>query len=155
MTAGLDNIWGQGSSSWMDTPTGQGGYDYYDPWSSYGGDQYGFTNPYGDNPFWDSAVGEQYLNSNPNAAWGVYAYPMLEGGGNSAFDEWMMQQRTKAYSGYEAALASNPNLGYLSEYLPSLGSGEDWQRRFQMLSPQDRGEQYGATSAQARTIPRL
>lgn len=143
------------TTGWLSAPTGQGSYDYYDPWSSYGGEQYGYTNPYGSNPWWDSQVGNSMINQNPRAAWGAYAYPMMNGSGSSAFDEWLQGQYQKAHAGFEAAQLTNPNMNFLKDYLPRFGGYEDWQRRFNSLSPQERGESYAATSQQARVIPRL
>lgn len=108
----------QGGSPW-----------YYDPSNSYGGDRDWATTP---------AIGGPggYLENNPSAAYTRFVSPWASG--EDAFSRFVRSQFGNVSQGYEAAFASNPDLGFQS-YLSSLGPGH-FQQRWRQMNPQQRGE---------------
>lgn len=124
-------------------PTGSSTYNYYNPNSYYGGTQ----KP---GEFGNSEVGKYYLENNKEAAFTRYladnGYRDFTGRG-----EFARQQYGKMTTGYEAALATNPNLsfrGYLDQTGHQLGE------QFQRLTPEQRGEKPSVYAPRARYIPR-
>lgn len=140
-------------SGWNITPSGPGGYDYYDPNSTYGQTKYG--NQYAQNAFTNTGAGYWYMNQNDDAAWTRYAAPFMSGSGEGNFDRWLQSQKGRVYDAFQAALATNPNLNFYGEFLPGLGGYDEWMQRYQALSPEQRGENAARYAGSARWIPRL
>lgn len=92
-----------------------------------------------------------YLENNPEAIWTRYMGQMGIGlNDTSPFAQYMRQQYQNAYSGFQAGIADDPSLTF-QQYLQDIGT-PDYQRQFQNLSPQQRGENWARYAGPARWI---
>lgn len=116
---------------------------FYNPYSDYGG---GTQWQPGD--FANSAVGGLYFDENPEAAWTRYT-------ASRGFDAMTNQGQfarslfPQVYEGYQAALATNPNLR-ITDYVQSI----DPFSLFDQQSASARGEQPSRFAPRTRTIAR-
>ena len=120
---------------------------YYNPYSTYGGDAYGYTTP---GAFSSSPLGNQYLEDNHDAAftralanWG-YAPNTNQG-------EWGRNQFGRIDDAYKAALGTNPFLTF-QNYLSGVNG--NLQNQWAGMTYQQRGENPGQFGIRSRTIPR-
>ncbi len=101
------------------------GNSYYNPQSLYGGAENYSTAPIVGGP-------GGYLAENPQAAYLRFIAPFASG--NGAFDNFVRQQYSRAYGGFQAAAATNPDLGFgrgQNDYLHGLGPNffqDQWSR---------------------------
>lgn len=116
--------WGQGYAG-----TGYGGY--YDPSQNYGRGTSAVTTPLVSGP-------SGYLAENPQAAYARYTAPFAMG--EDPFSRFVRNQYGQAYQGFQAALATNPNLSFYGQYLPGLGGEQYFRNRFLSQAPMARGE---------------
>jgi hypothetical protein len=114
---------------------------FFDPNS-----QYGYSGRPGDVA--NSPIGDIFLEDNPDAAWMRY----LAGQGidpQSAEGQWARTQLGNVKTGWNAALATNPQLRQ-ADYLKSLNI----HGMFSNMSAGQRGENPGMFAPRARTISR-
>lgn len=106
---------------------------FFDPSSLYGGQYNWGTTPVVGGP-------GGYLAENPQAAYTRFT-STFGGQNNDPYSRWLQQQFSQAYQGYQAALATNPNLGFgrgENDYLQGLGANF-FQNRWNRMAPQQRG----------------
>lgn len=127
-------------------PSGSNTYNYYNPSEDYGAGQHG----YGLGDWANTQIGNQYLEGNPEAAFTRY---LADNGYRdfTAMGEFARNQYGRVRAGYEAALATNPNL-FFTDYLQQHGSG--LVNQFRRLTPEQRGETPNQFAPRARYIPR-
>lgn len=116
-------------------------YGLYNPTSNYGASQ-NYSN---------SPLSGILLEQNPNVAIYKYGVDQGIGGGDSSFEKWFRSQYPQIQLAYGAATANNPYMRQ-KDFLPTTGGNEDWQRRFQAMSPQQRGENPNTYAPSVRTI---
>lgn len=120
------------------------GNSYYDPNSLYGGNQDYSTAPIVGGP-------GGYLGENPQAAYLRFIAPFASG--NDAFSNYVRQQYSRAYGGFQAAAATNPDLGFgrgSNDYLKGLGP-DFFRDQFSRYTGEQRGistPRYGAGRVQ-------
>lgn len=85
-----------------------------------------------------SSIGDEWLNTNPNAAW-QFVFGDLLRGGNQNFNKWLRGQQGDMYQEYQAEVARDPNLRALDFYRSKSPWGE-----FLKLDPKSRGVDLGA-----------
>jgi hypothetical protein len=124
-------------------PYGQSGM-FYDPSNLYGGSQdlsssFVVGGPGG------------YLANSPQAAYLRFIAPFA--GGNDAFGNFVRSQYSRAYGGFQAAAATNPDLGFgrgQNDYLRGLGP-DFFRNLYGNASAEQRGintPRYGAGRVQ-------
>lgn len=108
---------------------------YFDPNFLYGGSQDYATAPVVGGP-------GGYLSGTPQAAYLRFVAPFASG--NDPFSNYVRSQYSRAYGGYQAAAATNPNLGF--------GYGPANQDYLQMLNPQFFQNQFSRLGASDRGL---
>lgn len=122
-------------------PTG-----YFDPFSLYGSPFDYSTAPIVGGP-------GGYLANTPQAAWTRALGTWGLGQGNDPFSSWVRNQYGRSYGGFQAAAATNPNLGFgygTQDYLKMLGP-DFFRNQWRGLSAEQRGlnqPRYGAGRVQ-------
>lgn len=107
---------------------------YYQPGSLYGAQQSMFNTPI-------VSGNAGYFAEQPQAAYTRFTSPFAAG--EDPFSRFVRNQYGNAYQGFQAALGTNPNLNFMTQYLPGLGGEQYFRNRFQSQAPQLRGEQPG------------
>ena len=126
--------------------SGSNTYNYYNPNHDYGAGEAG----YGLGEFANTTLGRNYLESNPEAAFTRY----LADNGYRDFTglgEFARNQYGRVRAGYEAALATNPDL-FFTDYLREHGAG--LRNQYLRLTPEQRGEQPNQFAQRARYMAR-
>lgn len=117
---------------------------YYQP-----GNLYGSPVDYSTAPIVGGPGG--YLSGNPQAAYLRFIAPFASG--NDPFSAFVRNQYSRAYGGYQSAVATNPNLGFgygQQDYLKML-SPDFFRNQWNQLAPEQRGlnlPRYGAGRVQ-------
>ena len=118
---------------------------YYDSSNSY-------QTPAGQS-FQNSPWTKAYFDQQPDALWTRFGAENGVGQGDSAFETYFRQQRTRAKEGYEAALGTNPLLRFQNYVEDNLSMG-GLQRGFEGLSAGQRGERQEAFAPNSRFVMR-
>lgn len=129
---------------WGGTPQTGNTYNYYDPSSSYGGTRYG------QGEFAQTPIGKNYLEADQEASFTRWladnGYRDFTGEG-----EFARQQFGRMRTGYDAAVATNPELSF-QNYLGQTGG--QLANQYTRLTPDQRGEKPSMYAPRARYIPR-
>lgn len=117
-------------------------FNYYNPGSIYGSDQYTDPRMFGQTP-----LGDIYLEANRDAAYSQFG--ALQGfRDNTALGDYFRAQQSKIGKGYEAAMGNNPNLKFRDYLNNDLAARirDDFAR----LTPDQRGESFSRWAPRAR-----
>ncbi|MCC6191371.1 MAG: hypothetical protein IT318_20300 [Anaerolineales bacterium] len=96
------------------------------------------------NSGWLDGLQNEYLNSNPNAAFSYIFGDLLGGsGGNQNFTNWLRGRQNEFFQDYEGAVARDPNLRYV-DFLKNKSPVQD----FLKLAPSQRGISMGRVQPQ-------
>lgn len=139
----MASIWGKpfdaGAYGGSPNPTNP----FYTPGSTYGAPQ-----SYSNTP-----LGGIMREQNPQLAFTQWGSNLGVADNDSPFNRWWMSQYPKFERGYGLATLQNPFIT-IDQFLNTLPSLGQMQQQFQMLSPSQRGIDYGNYAPQVRWIMR-